>query len=146
MAKIISSTNCGNSPKMTFLKEFNIAFAKNNLDFIIENVTDEIVWNIIGDRKIEGREDFMDELKKMKFLKEFNIAFAKNNLDCIIENVTDEIVWNIIGDRKIEGREDFMDELKKMKSEKTTELFIDQILSHGKTGASNGIIKMQNGK
>jgi len=97
MAKIISSTNCGNSPKMTFLKEFNIAFAKNNLDFIIENVTDEIVWNIIGDRKIEGREDFMDELKKMK-------------------------------------------------SEKTTELFIDQILSHGKTGASNGIIKMQNGK
>lgn len=97
MAKIISSTNCGNSPKMTFLKEFNIAFAKNNLDFIIENVTDEIVWNIIGDRKIEGREDFMDELKKMK-------------------------------------------------SEKTTELFIDQILSHGKTGASNGIIKRQNGK
>lgn len=97
MTKIFSSPNCGNSPKMTFLKEFNIAFAKGNLKFLIENVTDEIVWNIIGDRKIEGKEKFLEELKKMK-------------------------------------------------SEKATELIIDQILSHGKEGASNGIIKMQNGK
>ena len=33
-----------------------------------------------------------------------------------------------------------------MKSEKATELTIDQILSHGKEGATNGIMKMQNGK
>lgn len=97
MTKIISSPNCGNSPKMTFLKEFNIAFAKGNLEFLIENVTDEIVWNIIGNRKIEGKEKFTEELAKMK-------------------------------------------------SEKATELIIDQILSHGKAGASSGIMKMQNGK
>jgi len=97
MTKIISSPNCGNSPKMTFLKEFNIAFAKGNLEFLIENVTDEIVWNIIGDRKIEGKKKFTEELGKMK-------------------------------------------------SEKATELIIEQILSHGKEGASNGIMKMQNGK
>ena len=33
-----------------------------------------------------------------------------------------------------------------MKSEKAAELTIDQILSHGKEGATNGIMKMQNGK
>lgn len=97
MTKIISSPNCGNSPKMTFLKEFNIAFAKGNLEFLIGNVTDEIVWNIIGDRKIEGKEKFKEELGKMK-------------------------------------------------SEKATELIIEQILSHGKEGASNGIMTMQDGK
>lgn len=97
MTKIISSPNCGNSPKITFLKEFNIAFAKGNLEFLIKNVTDEIVWNIIGDRKIEGKVKFKEELGKMK-------------------------------------------------SEKATELIIEQILSHGKEGASNGIMKMQNGK
>ena len=97
MTKIISSPNCGNSPKMEFLKEFNIAFAKGNVEFIIESVTDEIVWNIIGDRKIEGKEKFAEELEKMN-------------------------------------------------SEKATELIIDQILSHGKEGATNGIMKMQNGK
>ncbi|MFA7688054.1 MAG: nuclear transport factor 2 family protein [Moheibacter sp.] len=97
MTKIVSSPNCGNSPKMEFLKEFNIAFAKGNIAYIAENVADEIDWNIIGDRKIEGKEKFKKELEKMK-------------------------------------------------SEKATELIIDQILSHGKEGAVNGIIKMQNGK
>lgn len=33
-----------------------------------------------------------------------------------------------------------------MKSENATEFKIDQILSHGKEGAINGIMKMQNGK
>lgn len=97
MTKIISSPNCGNSPKMEFLKDFNIAFAKGNVEFLIESVTDEIVWDIIGDKKIEGKENFVEELKKMK-------------------------------------------------GEKATELILDQILSHGKEGAANGIIKMQNGK
>lgn len=97
MTKIISSPNCGNSPKMEFLKKFNIEFAEGNVQFITESVTNEIIWNIIGDRKIEGIEEFTKELKKMK-------------------------------------------------SEKTIELIIDQILSHGKEGASNGVMKMQNGK
>src|SRR5690606_28390223 len=97
MTKIVSSPNCGNSPKMEFLKEFNIAFAKGNIEYITESVADEINWNIIGNRKIEGKENFRKELEKMK-------------------------------------------------SKKATELIIDQILSHGKEGAVNGIIKMQNGK
>ena len=66
MTKIISSPNCGNSPKMKFIEEFNIAFAKGNLEFLIESVSDEIIWNIIGDKKIEGKEHFAEELKKMK--------------------------------------------------------------------------------
>lgn len=97
MTKIISSPNCGNSPKMEFLKEFNIAFAEGNVKFLTESVTDEIIWNIIGDREIEGSENFAKELEKMK-------------------------------------------------EQKTTELILDQILSHGKEGAANGIIKIQNGK
>lgn len=97
MTKIVSSPNCGNSPKMEFLKEFNIAFAKGDVEFVTESVTDEIIWNIIGDREIEGKERFVEELERMK-------------------------------------------------SEKASELIIDQILSHGKEGAANGIVKMQNGK
>ncbi len=80
-------------------------------------------------------------------LKEFNIAFARGNVVFNIESVTDDIVWSIIGDRKIEGKEKFTEELEKMKSEKAkNELIIDQILSHGKEGATNGIMKMPNGK
>ncbi|WP_236976638.1 hypothetical protein [Membranihabitans maritimus] len=66
MTKIVSSPNCGNSPKMEFLKDFNIAFAKGNLEFITKSVVDEIEWNIIGGKKIEGKEKFTKELEKMK--------------------------------------------------------------------------------
>ncbi|MDN3668228.1 nuclear transport factor 2 family protein [Echinicola jeungdonensis] len=97
MTKITSSPNCGNSPKMVFLKEFNIAFAKRDVEFLVESVTEEIVWTIVGIKKITGKKDFLFELEKIKM-------------------------------------------------EKTTELMLDQILSHGKEGATNGIMKMQNGK
>lgn len=97
MIKIISSPNCGNSPKMEFLKNFNIAFAKANIDYLTESVTDNIVWDIIGNSTIEGKEKFTEKLEKMK-------------------------------------------------SNKASELILHQILSHGKEGAANGIIKMQDGK
>ncbi|WKV13347.1 nuclear transport factor 2 family protein [Marivirga harenae] len=69
MTKIISNLNCGNSPKMGFLMDFNIAFAKGDLEFIADSVTDEIVWNIIGNKKIEGKQKFAEELEKMKSTK-----------------------------------------------------------------------------
>lgn len=83
---------------------------------------------------------------KREFLKEINIAFAKGDSDFLRENVTDTIVWNIIGDRKIEGKEKFIEELEKMKMEKASELILDRVLTHGKEGAVNGVMKMQNGK
>lgn len=97
MTKIIFGSNCGNSPKMEFLKQLNIAFAEGNVAFLMENVTDDIIWNIIGDKKIKGIEAFSEELEKMK-------------------------------------------------SVKASELILDQILSHGKEGAANGVMIMENGK
>lgn len=82
----------------------------------------------------------------MKFLKDFNIAFGKGDVAFLANNVTDEIVWDIIGDEKIEGKQRFMEELEKMKSHKTAQLVIHQILSHGKGGAANGTITLQDGK
>ncbi len=69
MTKITVSADCGNAPKKEFLKEINIAFAKGNSDFLTASVTDKIVWNIIGDKKIEGKEKFTEELEKMKMKK-----------------------------------------------------------------------------
>lgn len=97
MIKIISSPNCVNSPKIEFLKQYNIAFAEGNLTFLIDSVSDDIIWNIIGDQQIEGK-----------------VNFAKA--------------------------------MEEMKSVKASELIIDQILSHGKEGAANGMMKMQNGE
>lgn len=39
------------------------------MPIVAESVTDEIVWNIIGDRKIEGKEKFTEELEKNEIRK-----------------------------------------------------------------------------
>ncbi len=69
MIKINIGPDCGNSPKKQFLKELNIAFAKSDSDFLIASVTDKIIWDIIGDKKIVGKENFVEEQAKMKSQK-----------------------------------------------------------------------------
>lgn len=77
MTKITVKADCGNAPKKEFLKEMNIAFAKGNSDFLTESVTDKIVWNIIGDRKIEGIEKFTEELGKMQSKKASELILVR---------------------------------------------------------------------
>ncbi len=69
MTKITVGADCGNAPKKEFLKEINSAFAKGNSNFLVDCVTDKIVWNIIGNKKIEGKDNFAKELEKRKSKK-----------------------------------------------------------------------------
>ncbi|MDY7396387.1 nuclear transport factor 2 family protein [Aureibaculum sp. 2210JD6-5] len=66
MTKIKVQTDCGNSPKMEFLKDFNTAFGTGNTKFLIDNVTDDIVWNMIGDKTIKGKENYAKTINGMK--------------------------------------------------------------------------------
>src|SRR5690606_11958083 len=66
MTKLNIPIDCGNSPKKNFIKDFNIAFAKGDADFIIDHVSEDIVWIIHGDKKIVGKEDFIKEIQLMK--------------------------------------------------------------------------------
>lgn len=66
MTKIDVIVNTKNSPRKEFIKEFNIAFAKGDAEFLIDHVSDDIVWTIYGDKKIVGKEDFSREIHEMK--------------------------------------------------------------------------------
>ena len=83
---------------------------------------------------------------KKELLKAINIAFVKGNVDFLLEQVTDKIVWNQIGDKQVDGKEKFREALNAMKSQKASELVLERIVTHGKEGAVNGIITMENGK
>ena len=63
MTKITVTPDCGNAPRKEFLKDFNIAFATGKADFIIEHVSDDIQWNIYGDKHVTGKESFIKEIK-----------------------------------------------------------------------------------
>lgn len=65
MTVIVGNTDCGNSPKMEFLKEFNIAFAKGDVEFLTQHVTDDFIWEMIGKSNVEGKEKFKEALLLM---------------------------------------------------------------------------------
>ncbi|MEH0153099.1 nuclear transport factor 2 family protein [Limibacter armeniacum] len=82
---------------------------------------------------------------KQHLLKEVNIAFAAGNVEFLLAHVTEDIIWTIVGDKTIVGKQKFHEALQEMKSYKTSEVIIDKILTHGKEGAANGIMKMESG-
>lgn len=66
MTKIIMDEDCGNSPKNLFIQKLTIAFAKGNFKFITDSVTEDIRWDIVGRRLIQGKAEFAEALKQMK--------------------------------------------------------------------------------
>ena len=66
MTRVITSEDCGNSPKNIFVQDLTIALAKRDSKFILGNVTDDIRWNIVGDKLIKGKDSFAKALEKIK--------------------------------------------------------------------------------
>lgn len=66
MVKITVVADCGNSPKKTFLKDLNIAFAEGNVEFIANNLADDVTWETVGHHRLEGKDAFVSALNEMR--------------------------------------------------------------------------------
>lgn len=51
--------------KEKFLQKINEAFARSDIDFIIDNVAEDIEWTAVGDFTVKGKEEFIEALKEM---------------------------------------------------------------------------------
>jgi hypothetical protein len=96
MAKISCPVNCDNSPNMALLRDFEIAFANPNEEFISKAIADDFCWELVGDQVITG--------------KARAVPIIKGMLDGSIEELT-----------------------------------IDNIVTHGTSGAVNGTMIFSNG-
>ncbi|MEC5425095.1 hypothetical protein QGM71_16540 [Virgibacillus sp. C22-A2] len=47
------------SKNQEFFKKINNAFTTGDVDFIIENVTEDLQWNMVGNSHIQGKESFV---------------------------------------------------------------------------------------
>lgn len=52
-----------------FLREFNDAFATNDQDFILDNLSNDIEWNMVGGAKMKGKDEVRKELQQMGGVK-----------------------------------------------------------------------------
>ncbi|HEU4745142.1 MAG TPA: nuclear transport factor 2 family protein [Anaerolineales bacterium] len=66
MARISIGEDCGNSPKNIFVQEITIALTKGDLKSLLNSVTDDIRWNVVGDRVIQGKDSFAEDLEEKK--------------------------------------------------------------------------------
>lgn len=55
--------------KEEFIRDFNEAFAKNDLDFILGSMTENIVWDFVGEGTRKGKEAVKEFLKPMENIK-----------------------------------------------------------------------------
>ncbi|TJZ49429.1 nuclear transport factor 2 family protein [Sphingobacterium olei] len=76
MTKIKVLANCGNSPKNTFVKDFNVAYTKGDIDALGSMVSDEVTWELLGNKVISGKAEFIKALEEMK---------KKEVLECTVE-------------------------------------------------------------
>lgn len=60
--------------KKGLIEQMNEAFASCDLDFLMENVTSDIEWEVVGENKISGLDEFRETLEKMKKNGPMNIT------------------------------------------------------------------------
>lgn len=60
-----------------FVEDFNKAFARNDVKYIVEHVTDAITWTAMGDFTVEGKEDFQKTVEGMAGDEPFELDIDK---------------------------------------------------------------------
>ncbi len=63
--KITVPEDCGNAPKREFIRDFNIAFVENNKEKILDFMSDDIVWVMVGKKIMQGKEEARKFLETM---------------------------------------------------------------------------------
>jgi hypothetical protein len=65
MVKVIISKDCGNPPKNQFHPKLSIAFTQVNTDYLHGVISDDISWNIIGEKLVKGKAEFTEALVQL---------------------------------------------------------------------------------
>jgi ketosteroid isomerase-like protein len=82
---------------------------------------------------------------KQLFLERFNQAFADSDTAFLLNGVTDDIRWTVAGDQTIEGKEQFAGMLQQMEQDEPLKLTIENVITHGRSAAVNGVMKSAGG-
>jgi hypothetical protein len=101
--EIVKSPSCGNSPKNLFAQEFAIALSSLDLEHLIANVSDGVLFSFVGVSTFHGKEDFIG------FAESGNIEDLEKI--CIHNVVTHGKAGAVNGTRFLKGgiREEFCD-------------------------------------
>lgn len=109
--KIIVEEDCGNAPNKILLRDFKTVFVNKNLGAISNYVTDDVTWQIMGGKQLEGIDNFQ------KYIKETDgTTITELKINHIITNGTSCAMEGII--RRENGTNDSFSEVYKLRGSK----------------------------
>ena len=82
---------------------------------------------------------------KRELVKQLTQYFAAYDLENAMQFMATDVVWTLVGDTPIQGKEAFKSALEEMGTNKTKELTIHGIVTHGKEAAVHGEMLMEDG-
>lgn len=62
--KVICKEDCGNAPRKLVLRDLQTAWARGEVDAVLEHVRDDIVFDVVGRERIVGKDAFRAELER----------------------------------------------------------------------------------
>lgn len=87
--------------KEKFLREVNKAYTDGNSGFLMDHITDDVCWEIVGEKYISGKSEFQEVLDQMKEMPSMEVQVDKiiiNDQYGIAEGVV--ISRNRLGQKK----------------------------------------------
>lgn len=66
MLKVTINADCGNAPKALLLRDLNIAFARADVEDILDKFTEDIRWQIVGVADLRGKAAVRGALEAMQ--------------------------------------------------------------------------------
>lgn len=81
---------------------------------------------------------------KARLLAEFNAAFARGDSDWLLAHVTDDVHWRMVGQEEAHGKAAFAEMA--AGAETLAEIGVTGIITHGRTGAVEGWMRMKDGR
>jgi len=82
---------------------------------------------------------------KKELVKNLTIYFASYNLDKTKDFLDQKIEWTLVGEKPVSGKEQFIAALEQMSGNKSLQLTIYSVITHGKEAAVNGEMIMEDG-
>lgn len=84
--------------KDQILRDFNKAFSKNDTDFILKSLSDDVVWTMVGDKTMKGKEEVRIALKEMD-----GVEALEMQIDHVVTNGSTAAVDGYMEIRKPSG-------------------------------------------
>ena len=91
MPNITVKPDCGNSSEKALMRDLIIAFAKADVDGILAPMSDDIVWHLVGETVIEGKESVREMMEGMQ-----NVGTSDLVIESIITHGREAAVNGVI--------------------------------------------------